>query len=718
MSKISGTVRRLHPKLRVVRNGSADVNSCRAEISTTVYAATAPGPTDTSREEISTGLDMAAAQRSIRTLETNTEIDSSQITGGGLSKRAKLKDQKAADSVFVNVCIEVNPSGANDFEALQAVEDIIAICEAKLAESAVVDIPGAVICRQNLVTATVPISFLSELEENENVAFVQPAEALKLDVPVGRKAKRPTRRRVGRSKSHNNGKDILIGIIDVGGFDFAHPDFLNRDKINTTRFVAIWDQGGDFRAPPEKFGYGSEFTHDKLNAALKAQAEPGGLPATMLERQSQMREGSHGTHVASIAAGNKGVCPMAEIAAVLIDVPTPLDERERRKFTFSDSSRITHAIEYLLAIAADRKKPISINISLGTNGGAHDGSSAVARWMDMALSTSGRSICLAAGNAGQEKARREGDLGWIMGRIHSSGKIAARELSHELGWVVIGNGRADISENELEIWYSAQDRFRVELLPPGSSRWLKVSPQEFIENKRLSDGTTVSIYNELYSPANGINSISIYLSPNLEPGNIRGIRAGVWRVRLIGEEIRNGEFHCWIERDDPEEIGQIDGERLFRFPSFFSEQSNVDSHSISSLACGDATISVANYNEGSNKINITSSQGPTRDGRLKPDIAATGTDIVAAKGFSTDTEKWISMSGTSMASPYVAGVIGLLLNTDKNLNAAQCLGILQRTAKPLPGKTFEWSNDAGFGRISSEDAIREAATFLQRTELS
>ena len=51
------------------------------------------------------------------------------------------------------------------------------------------------------------------------------------------------------------------------------------------------------------------------------------------------------------------------------------------------------------------------------------------------------------------------------------------------------------------------------------------------------------------------------------------------------------------------------------------------------------------------RIAITSSQGPTRDGREKPDVAAPGSDIVAAKGFSGPSDAWIAMSGTSMASP-------------------------------------------------------------------
>ena len=104
---------------------------------------------------------------------------------------------------------------------------------------------------------------------------------------------------------------------------------------------------------------------------------------------------------------------------------------------------------------------MSINISLGTNGGAHDGSTGVSRWLDALLATEGRAICVAAGNAGQEKGEAPDDIGWIMGRIHGSGHIAAAGLAAELEWTVVGNGIVDVSENEMEIWYSAQDRFSV-----------------------------------------------------------------------------------------------------------------------------------------------------------------------------------------------------------------------------------------------------------------
>ena len=51
------------------------------------------------------------------------------------------------------------------------------------------------------------------------------------------------------------------------------------------------------------------------------------------------------------------------------------------------------------------------------------------------------------------------------------------------------------------------------------------------------------------------------------------------------------------------------------------------------------------------------------------------------------------------------------------LTAAQCAGILQRTARPLPGASYKWVNDVGFGRIDPEAAVEEARAANQRTKL-
>jgi subtilisin family serine protease len=181
--------------------------------------------------------------------------------------------------------------------------------------------------------------------------------------------------------------------------------------------------------------------------------------------------------------------------------------------------------------------------------------------------------------------------------------------------------------------------------------------------------------------------------------------------------VRDGKFHCWIERDDPYEFDRVGERRVARFPSFFSERSNVDSHSISSLACGHRVIAVANLDAERQRINKTSSQGPTRDDRLKPDIAAPGTNILAANGFSDRGERWVRMSGTSMASPYVTGTVALLFAGNPKLTAAQCTGILQRSSRPLPGADYSWRNDMGFGQVDPEAAVNEALSYDSRTDL-
>jgi subtilisin family serine protease len=158
----------------------------------------------------------------------------------------------------------------------------------------------------------------------------------------------------------------------------------------------------------------------------------------------------------------------------------------------------------------------------------------------------------------------------------------------------------------------------------------------------------------------------------------------------------------------------------WRFPSFFGKSSNIDSHSISSLACAHRVIAVANFDDARYRINASSSQGPTRDDRNKPEIAAPGTDIIAANGFHSvaDQSPWVSMTGTSMASPYVTGVIGLMLSRRNGLTAAQCQGILVRTAKPLPSSSYDWRNDAGFGTIDPVEAVKEALDFDKRSEVA
>lgn len=675
---------KLQPRLRMWANGSTEVNTLRAEHASAIKVT----------EEV--------AER-FTLLRTETDAPVVEAALGEEVARGRLTEAADAQvSVFVGLTADAAgrvPAGIEGVTAQHA----------------------------DLLTAELDMGDVQRLRHHPAIASVELGQPLAVPTPTlaDRGPARPSLdlRRFGDGRRHHFGEGVLIGLIDVGGFDFAHADFLDED--GQTRFVRIWDQGGDARPAPRErgtsgFDYGAELRQDELNRAI-AESSRVGLPAVLLERQSQMSEGAHATHVASIAAGNRGLCRNAWIAGVLIAMP---EEDSERRLSFYDSARLAHAVDYLLALADELKVehelpdvPVSINISLGTNGHAHDDSAPVSRWIDVALTRPGRSVCVAAGNAGQERAETEGDLGWTMGRVHTSGRVAARELTADIEWNVVGNGVADLSENEFELWYGPQDRFAVQVKPPDQPWTDPVEPGQFIENRRLPDSSFLSVYNELYHPANGTNYIAIYLSPQLREPRIVGVPAGQWLVRVIGREVRDGTYHAWIERDDPRRLGRIGPREAWQFPSFFSERSFVDRSTISSLACGQRIVAVANLDERNRCIAITSSQGPTRDGRSKPDVAAPGTAIVAAKGFA-EPDEWVAMSGTSMASPFTAGVIGMMLAVNPQLTGAQVTGILKRTARPLPGADFAWRDDAGAGVIDPEACIVEAAAMLARTDVT
>jgi len=675
------TLKKLHPKLRMITDGDATVNILRSE---RAAALAVESPV------------------SLKKVKEYRRADAVPVAISDLEKKPRVPPplKRVTSAVRANVFVYLRDPKV---------------------ETPDVDRPK---CRKGeILQVQAPLDEIPAIAGKDGVTYVEIAETLKMPVvTTGDPTPGPpaaSERRFGSAAQHKFGEDILIGIIDVQGFDFSHADFLN--DAGKTRFVRIWDQGGDARQSPHdrdayfdrQFEYGAEFQQADLNRALAASFSLG-LPATDIEPQSQRAEGSHGTHVASIAAGNRGVCRRAKIAGVVISLP---QEDQDKRLSFYDSSRLADAVDYLLRLGQKMGLPVSINVSLGTNGHSHDGSAAVTRWIDAALAAPGRAVTVAAGNSGQEKGETEDDLGWIMGRIHASGAFPAAGLEQDLEWVVVGNGIMDLSENELEIWYSAQDRFAISIKPPGMD-WIRpIEPREFIQNRMLSDGTMLSAYNEVFHPANGLNYISVYLSPFLQPPQVIGVRAGTWIVRLHSREVRDGRYHAWIERDDPQRLGRVGEREAWSFPSFFTERTLVDDTTVSSLGCGSRVITVANLDAVRNQISISSSQGPTRDGREKPDIAASGTNIVAAKGFAGDPDAWVGMSGTSMASPLVAGVVGLMLAIEPRLTAAQIESIIRRTAKPLPGASFTWSNAAGFGVIDPEACLTETSRLNVRKDL-
>lgn len=136
-----------------------------------------------------------------------------------------------------------------------------------------------------------------------------------------------------------------------------------------------------------------------------------------------------------------------------------------------------------------------------------------------------------------------------------------------------------------------------------------------------------------------------------------------------------------------------------------------------------ATITVGNLDSDDNK-NISSSIGPStwtegqyiesyydypweendpiKIGLIKPDISAPGTNIISLK-YDTNNE-YSTKTGTSMATPCVAGVIALMLEANPSLTPVEIDSIIETTAVACEGQTSK-NNRVGSGRIDAWAAI-------------
>lgn len=130
-------------------------------------------------------------------------------------------------------------------------------------------------------------------------------------------------------------------------------------------------------------------------------------------------------------------------------------------------------------------------------------------------------------------------------------------------------------------------------------------------------------------------------------------------------------------------------------------ESQTNPPSIVSPPDGEHVIAVGAV-DSAGRIAYFSSNGPTSDGRIKPDIVAMGVDVYAAASYSFtyDTAGYSYVSGTSFSGPLTAGVCALILSVHPELTPMQVLEALKMTAnkKDSPGNVYGW------GLINAYDA--------------
>ncbi len=336
-------------------------------------------------------------------------------------------------------------------------------------------------------------------------------------------------------------------------------------------------------------GVGRVYNEAQINAALQ-----GGAAVNEKDRNG------HGTHVAGIAAGNglgtgNGYAPgtFAGIApeADLVIVKAVRGSGAEGSFATDD---VIAALAFIRTTAAQLNEPFVINLSLGGQLSAHDGTDPEELAIDNLLGNgAGRQVTIAAGNEGDEA----GHVGGFVGQGRGA-TIPFTTSGEPIGLFGV---------------YASPDLLTVSVIKPNG---VTVGPVGL--NAQAAADNDVLLDNS--DEGNGVRGISVAVKRPL---------AGQWQLVVNGARINDGRIDLWSVDDGATRfVNGVSGDRGF----------------CGSPATSKLGIAVANYitktqwtnlnggtssstSEGSvGQAAASSNPGPTRDARLKPEIAAPGTE--------------------------------------------------------------------------------------------
>ncbi|MCF0192457.1 MAG: S8 family serine peptidase [Prevotella sp.] len=537
------------------------------------------------------------------------------------------------------------------------------------------------------------------------------------------------------------GKGVVVGIVDFG-FDYTHAAF--RDANGNLRIKRVWEQGGAANAESlntktrnTKSRYSQQSTVNSQQSTV-AYGKELKTPEEILNAGADIRNNSHGTHVASVAAGSslhadgslRGMAPDADIVLVSMT-----DEGV-------NNVNITNAIAYIFNYAESVGKPCVVNLSLGSHSGPHDGTSTFDQIADE-MQGPGRLI---VGSAGNHRADR----------FHIRREFTKADINKPLSTFVSYIATPSTSKvgGEIEIWFAPKD----ETLNTKTLSTKSVNSQLSIVNSqhsslvlyKLSTGEEVAradidlASEEVQTLSFGRNVTGTFSAKSeVSPLNgklhillqsaVTAIRSG-YAIALEITPLTSGTVDIWADNvklqlssndmagfvaptaDDPT-ICEIGGtaSRILTVGAYTTRADY--------KLYGDPTVRSLPETDG--QLCSFSSQGPTADGRIKPNVTAPGAFISAAVS-SYDNSGTISMSqfynvasvettygymqGTSMSAPLVAGIVAAWLQAYPKLTPEQLLEIVKKSSRtdtftsmlPTDGSPY-W----GYGKIDAVAGVRE-----------
>ncbi len=541
----------------------------------------------------------------------------------------------------------------------------------------------------DVFTAFIPLSAIPRLEASAAVRYIElerpmfPAlQSALLATQIGQLHNPP----VGLPA--HTGAGVIVGVVDLEILDIYHPAF--RTEADATRILYLWDQRlsapADGPAPTSPVllcPYGVEYDRATIDTELSP-----GHPVYSIVKHAAIPNNvaSHGTFVTGIAAGNGrqpgqpptnvGAAPAADIIYVRARLPEPTE-------LFVGATHIADAFAYIFDKAGQLGQPCVVNMSAGDDQGPHDGSTLGERFIDELLLTPGRALTVSAGNANNTESHAFGAVG--------QGLTVDLKLTY-------ANGAT--SSDNIEIWYDGHDRFTVTVTPPNGAAISNVTPGT--STTQTLGGVTVTVTSILDSPLNHDNVIGVILAVDGQP-----ITPGDWTFALTGTQVINGAFHAWVDRNNrnqsawklplnPGDPGRQEGRFTLSVPATARRVITVGNHAEPPPLPGPQTP----------VIDSISGRGPTRDGRIKPEIASVGTGITAPRSrdmrlMNPGSFYMTKVPATSWSAPLVAGTCALLFEcrgpSATWANLKQILTDLAGTTglATLPGDDF------GFGYLQA-----------------
>lgn len=535
------------------------------------------------------------------------------------------------------------------------------------------------------------IKELSRLKEVSRIEYTEHKIQLMGDTCVVRNRIKDIKLGTPPLSQAYDGSGVVVGIID-SGTDFNHPDF--KDINGKSRIKFLWDMTKPSAVnTPTPFGYGQEWNNTQIDLGQCT--------------HDDLAHYGHGTNSSGIAAGNgysinkyEGMAPKADLVVVALDFNRP-------GFTISD------ALQYIITKAQVLNKPVVVNASVGDYYGSHDGTDLESQIINnMIANVPGRALVAAAGNAGPIK-------------FHVGYNVTNTDTNFT--WIKNNGNRIYVSEfadtNQIK-----NVKYSVSVTNPGFTDLGSMTFKSY--NYALNTTKRDTIYYNtkrigIVESVADINTFGVYeLALTIKSDSL----GYLWGISHTG----NGRIDSW--NFDYVTTALPTASQYPKITKYV--MADTLQTIVSSFQCSDEVITVGNYvnrnqyKDVNNNIQITSdipgklhfssSSGPTRDNRIKPDITATGATILASSPLAhilnlktnapylvDEGGFHVTAGGTSAASPVVAGLAALYFQkhptaTNQQLKTAiiNCAYQDYFTGTALPNNNWGYGKLDGFATMT------------------